>query len=932
MGDFKPEDENSNDSITEFKLSPDNLDILDTQALRQELVAAHQQLIAHEEELRQQLDELEKNQLFLAEANQKLSEIIDFLPDATFVIDLEGKVVTWNRAMEDLTGVETSDIIGKADHEYSIPFYGDRVPMVIDVALGSDAISFKSIPNLKRVGRVFSTQNWYPTINGNAYLVGMSTPLYDPSGKVVGAIETIRDLTEIKHFESSLQASEERYRNIIESIGEGYFEADANGFITFANSTLCESIGYSHDEIIGLHYKNVMDTNNATQVFKAFRHVYLTGELVRDFAWEVINRDGERLLVETTVLPIQENPEKEIRGFRGIVRDVTLKKFIEEALRTSENLYRAIFENTGTASIIIDEDTRMVLANTQMEKLSGYNSRELLGQSWQVLIHQADLERMLDYHYKRRIPGFSPPRHYEFSLVTKSGRVKNISMTIGMIPESNRSIASLSDITETKQTAEALIQSENELRRQVDYLHTLIESMNEIFLTFDSEGIITFVNRRGTETLGFSSEELVGELFADLAYSDQSKAKIKRAISEVIGFRGTGVLEVPLLVKNGDQRVLSLSYSPIITEDELFGGMIIAEDITDALHDKERLTYISEHDALTGLYNRAYFEKEMKKIDVFGEEQVALMIADVDGLKLINDTMGHESGDKVLRITGEIFNHLCPDSCFAARIGGDEFAIIMRQANNDKISECINKIRANITDHNEGNPGLPLSISMGFAIRPDDCTPMADIFREADNNMYREKLHIGQSARSAIVRTLARALGARDFMTEGHGERLQSLSNKVGVALGLNSRRIRDMQLLSQFHDIGKVGVSDAVLFKPGPLDDHEFEEMKRHCEIGHRIALSASEMTVIADWILKHHEWWNGKGYPLGLEGFEIPLECRILAIVDAYDAMTSDRPYRKAMSPVLAFQELRRCAGSQFDPELVEVFLGLFESQKPC
>jgi len=172
-----------------------------------------------------------------------------------------------------------------------------------------------------------------------------------------------------------------------------------------------------------------------------------------------------------------------------------------------------------------------------------------------------------------------------------------------------------------------------------------------------------------------------------------------------------------------------------------------------------------------------------------------------------------------------------------------------------------------------------------------------------------------------------KALEARDFITEGHATRLQSLVASVAEAIGLPERCINDLRLLAQFHDIGKVGLPDRILFKPDSLTREEYIEMQWHCEIGHRIALSAPDLSPIVDLILKHHEWWNGGGYPLGIKGEEIPVECRILAIADAYDAMTSDRPYRKAMAHMEAVEELKRCSGTQFDPDLVSRFIQVLE-----
>ena len=172
-------------------------------------------------------------------------------------------------------------------------------------------------------------------------------------------------------------------------------------------------------------------------------------------------------------------------------------------------------------------------------------------------------------------------------------------------------------------------------------------------------------------------------------------------------------------------------------------------------------------------------------------------------------------------------------------------------------------------------------------------------------------------------------LEARDFITEGHAERLELLVGSLAERIGFASNQLDAMRLFAKFHDIGKVGISDAILFKPGPLTEEERTEMRRHSEIGYRIALASSDLVYIAEWILRHHEWWDGSGYPIGLSGNEIPIECRILSIADAFDAMTSDRPYRKAMSAEQAVKELRKFAGSQFDPELLTVFCELLQQE---
>lgn len=344
---------------------------------------------------------------------------------------------------------------------------------------------------------------------------------------------------------------------------------------------------------------------------------------------------------------------------------------------------------------------------------------------------------------------------------------------------------------------------------------------------------------------------------------------------------------------------------------------------------EERLEYLNFHDNLTGLYNRAFFEEQIQRFSAPRYSPVTIIVYDVDGLKFINDTLGHDIGDSLLVAVASVIKNSYRDGDVVSRTGGDEFAILIPNSNDVVVKNTCNKIRDAISSYNEENSKLPLSISVGSATSQEGLS-VSDLFKEADNNMYREKLHRSQSARSAIVQTLKKALGARDFITEGHANRMQDLVSDLAKSISLPERKFADLRLLAQFHDIGKVGIPDNILFKPGPLSNEEYTEMKRHCEIGYIIAMSPPDLGPIAEYILKHHEWWNGTGYPLGLKGEEIPLECRILAVADAYDAMTSDRPYRKALSCEDALKELQRCAGVQFDPSLVNDFVAMVGKQR--
>ena len=346
---------------------------------------------------------------------------------------------------------------------------------------------------------------------------------------------------------------------------------------------------------------------------------------------------------------------------------------------------------------------------------------------------------------------------------------------------------------------------------------------------------------------------------------------------------------------------------------------------------QENLSYLLYHDALTGIYNRAYFEQELGNSTGLSVQGIGIVCCDLDGLKLINDTMGHPVGDQVLIETAKLLNNAFESHGVVARIGGDEFAVILTNIDEAYIQRTCQEIRYFLDNNDHGGIGIRLRLSIGwgyFSGSDEKEDVLRNLVKQADDRMYRQKLSSNDSNRNALVHGMLELLKVRDFITEGHSQRLQHYVILLGKLVGLNETQLNDLCLLAQFHDIGKVGISDNILFKPGPLTPEERKKMERHSEIGYRIAQSLPELKPISDFVLKHHEWWNGGGYPLGLKGEEIPIESRILSIADAYDAMVSDRPYRKAIDDAIAKDELRKCAGTQFDPKLVDLFLSLDES----
>ncbi|MDZ7762202.1 MAG: diguanylate cyclase [Desulfovermiculus sp.] len=323
---------------------------------------------------------------------------------------------------------------------------------------------------------------------------------------------------------------------------------------------------------------------------------------------------------------------------------------------------------------------------------------------------------------------------------------------------------------------------------------------------------------------------------------------------------------------------------PIATSGQQRTFQIISRDITEHKKFEEQLKYLSLHDQMTGLYNRAYLENELQRLQNSRDFPITIICMDLDGLKLVNDTLGHDHGDWYLKACARILQESFRASDIVARVGGDEFTALLPRTDVRSGEKIIRRIQERIESHNlEQKQKFPLSLSTGLACAEDSSQDLPQVYRLADDLMYRDKLNRNINSRSQTMRALMAALEERDFITSGHAYRLEEVCYSVGQKKGLAAHQISDLNLLAQVHDLGKVGIPDYILFKPGPLTEEEWQIMRQHPEKGFRIAQTTTDLAGIADLILKHHERWDGKGYPLGLAGEDIPIECRILTIADS-------------------------------------------------
>lgn len=340
---------------------------------------------------------------------------------------------------------------------------------------------------------------------------------------------------------------------------------------------------------------------------------------------------------------------------------------------------------------------------------------------------------------------------------------------------------------------------------------------------------------------------------------------------------------------------------------------------------EEEILFLSYSDRLTGLKNRAYMENQLESLDKDDNSRYFIIMGDLNGLKTANDSIGHAEGDKLICSVSKVIVELCRPNDIVSRWGGDEFIILILNQEKEYVADLVNKIREAVGKISEFY--FKISIALGYAEKGENSLSSEVVMSLAEKRMYRNKLIENNSSRNATISSLLRTLHEKHSETEEHTMRIKNLGLRLGKRLGLSQDKLDEIELLSLLHDIGKIGIPEQILMKPSSLTREEWEIMKSHTEIGYRIAKSTPELSHISFEILCHHEKYDGTGYPNELKAEEIPLLSRIINVIDSFDVMTHKREYKEAMSIDSAFQELKRCSGSQFDPLIVEEFIKLLE-----
>ena len=348
-------------------------------------------------------------------------------------------------------------------------------------------------------------------------------------------------------------------------------------------------------------------------------------------------------------------------------------------------------------------------------------------------------------------------------------------------------------------------------------------------------------------------------------------------------------------------------------------------DYTDYKKQQQEIKYLSYHDNLTDLYNRAFMEEEMKRLDSSRQLPISIIMIDVNGLKLFNDTYGHQRGDQLLIKTAKILKKSTRNEDLVARWAGDEFVILLPKTTEKEMEIITKRIEANC--RKTENEEIIISLAIGSAVKEKWEENLSDIFDQADEKMYKQKMAQSRDSKKKLIENILYKLESKSSEEKAHLERMKKTASNFAEHIGLQDNEKQRLVLLAELHDLGKIAIEKKILKKDGKLNNKEWKKIKTHSEHGYKIAAASKEFSSIATEILHHHEHWDGNGYPKSLKQKEIPLLSRIIAIIDAYDVMRNKNLYNKKMEKNEAVAELKRYSGVQFDPNLTKKFINFID-----
>jgi len=598
--------------------------------------------------------------------------------------------------------------------------------------------------------------------------------------------------------------------------------------------------------------------------------------------------------------------------------NLRLKTEISESKICFEQIFNL---NPDAALITSFSDGKIMNFNREFLAYFGYTYDELIGKCLFDLNIYEDINCRQDILKILNEKELLKSKENKFICKDGSRKVFIVSLEKIVLNNMPYLISIAHDITENNENKEDNKNSEEKYR-------FLTEFASDVTWVYNlSKNKYSYVSPSVFELRGLTSEEAESETLED-SFTAESLPFLMDAIannSEKFisnpDINDCFVSELQQPCKNGDKLWTEVSTKYNYNEDGEIEIIGVSRNIERRKKFEKQVQYLSYHDQLTGLYNRRFYDEELKRLDIRRNLPIALIMLDVNGLKLVNDAFGHVAGDILLEKVSNVFKAECRSDEIVSRIGGDEFVVLLIKSNKEDAKKFVDRIKTAISK--EKVYDVNLSVSIGMAIKQNMNEDILKVYNKAEDDMYRNKLAERSIIRKKTIAIIMNSLYKQNYVEKLHSKRVEGLCECLANELHWDKEAVNEIKTAGLMHDIGKIGISDIIVSKTEKLSETEFNEIKRHVENGYRILSSSSEFSNIAEFIYEHHERWDGSGYPRGLKGEEISIQGRIIAIADSFDVMKSERAYCREISETEAISELKKGAGTQFDPDLARLFV---------
>jgi len=845
-----------------------------------------------------QAEDLLKHQMKDLVESQRIAQI------GTWRLNLETNEVIWSKELYKMYGF---------DPMRPVPPYTEHMKLF---TLESWERLSMALEHTRKTGIPYELELNTVTIDGsNGWMWVRGEAETDLEGNIISLWGAAQDITRRKKEEANIKDREDENTANITSIIEGRQESvwavDRNYKILYINHAFQTEFQQTFNIWLepGI---NLLDAHPAYLVplwKPRYDRMFANEQFLVEDAIETAQGI---IYIQVFLNPIIKNGQ--VVGGSCFGRNITEYKLAEIMLRESEERFKGL-SDAVFGGIIIHDKGIILECNRGLSEITGFTMEELKGKNGLELIAPESLSIVI----ANINSGYD--KSYEVVGVRKDSSKYSLAIRGKNITYKGREarVIEFNDITERKKM-------EYELYKEKELFKTTLISVGDGVISTDTEGNVLIMNKVSEQLTGWTQEEAVGKPIEEVfkLINESTKERCENPVAKVLA---TGEIinlasNTLLISKDGMGRPVEDNASPIIDEEGNIAGVVLVfRDFTEKKKSLEEIQYLSFYDYLTGLYNRRFYENELSQLDTKRNWPLTIVMGDVNGLKLINDSFGHGTGDQLLIKVAEAIKSGCRADDIIARIGGDEFVIILTNTDGSEATHLIDRIKGLLL--NERIEGLEITISFGYATKYRQADDIDVVFKKAEDAMYHNKLFEGPSIKGQVIENIIEALNNKSRREEIHARHVSVLCEKMGVALNLEEFKIKELKTFGLLHDIGKIAILDTILNKPDKLTQSEWIEMKSHAETGFRILSTNSDMKEMADYVLAHHERWDGCGYPKGLKGEEIPLPSRVCAISDAYDAMISERSYKPSISKGLALAELKNNAGTQFDPELVNVFI---------